>query len=93
MVTVIRPNNLIIDSSQATIDYLIGVAVRPRTPYERGQRVNIIDRSALPANIGWFEVGIVIESPSDSPTCHILVLKGDGETAVVAIPKAHIIAR
>lgn len=93
MVTVTRPNNLVIDSAQGTIDYLIGVAVRPRVPYERGTWVNITDHTPLPSNVAAWDVGIIVESPSDSPTCAILVLNQDGSTAVVAIPKVNITAR
>lgn len=93
MPTVVQETNLVINTDQGVIDYLIGVAVRPRIPFERGQSVNIINRSQLPEGVGWWDVGVIIECPDGSPTCHILVLMTDGSTSVVGIPKAHLTAR
>lgn len=93
MPTVVQPNNLVIDTDQKVIDYLVGVAVRPRIPFERGTSVNITNRSQLPGGTGWWDVGVVIECPDGGPTCWILVLNTDGSTSVVAIPKAHLAAR
>ena len=93
MVTIYQPNNLVIESEQGTLDYLFGVAVTARTPWERGTRVNINDRSTLPSNVAVYNVGIVIESPDGQPTAWILVLNQDGGEAVIAIPKAALSAR
>ncbi|HJE24906.1 MAG TPA: hypothetical protein K8W01_14720 [Methylorubrum populi] len=93
MPTVVQPNNLVVDTDQKVIDYLVGVAVRPRIPFERGTSVNITNRSQIPGGTGWWDVGVVIECPDGGPTCWILVLNTDGSTSVVAIPKAHLAAR
>ncbi|KQQ23746.1 hypothetical protein ASF53_05325 [Methylobacterium sp. Leaf123] len=82
-----------IDTPQQAMDYLIFRAILPQSPFVRGQWVNIIDRSSLPANIGWYEVGVVVECPNEPPVCWVLVLTGGGDAVVVAIPKAHLAPR
>lgn len=90
MVTVVRPNNLTINTEQQAIDYLVGVASTPNDRFGRGQGVTIINRSQIPANVAAFDVGIVIESPQVSPVCWILVMNYDGSPAIIAVPKSHI---
>lgn len=91
MVTVVRPNNITIDTEQQAIDYLVAIASTPNDRFGRGQGVTIINRSQVPAGVASFDVGIVIESPQVSTICWILVMNDNGSPAIIAIPKDHIV--
>lgn len=89
-VTITTQVNTTITNAQEALDYIISVYNRPRLPFYIGQPVNIVNRSALPADVGAYNVGYVISCPDGEPVCTILALADFGKAVAVSIPKSHL---